>query len=87
MRQEFQPRLDYEANRGFRTLAQPKKPGFFPNFRTLTKSMVKTRFLATRALSKSLTFSLNRSIIEVRSPFLIRVASPYQSVELRQNFS
>ncbi len=48
MRQGFQPRLDYEANRGFRTLAQPKKPGFFPNLRTVTKYLTKTRFLYER---------------------------------------
>jgi hypothetical protein len=48
MRQGFQPRLDYEANRGFWTLAQPNKPGFFPNLRTVTKYLTKTRFLYER---------------------------------------
>jgi hypothetical protein len=47
MRQGFKPLADYEANRGFWTLARSKKPGFFPNLCTVTKSVAKTRFLAT----------------------------------------
>ncbi|CAA9335357.1 hypothetical protein AVDCRST_MAG84-2093 [uncultured Microcoleus sp.] len=36
-----------------------KKPGFFPNLCTVTKSVAKTRFLATRGSKTKLNSSMN----------------------------